>query len=155
LDVDRTFTGDFVADQDGSPTKPCLVRRFPKVLGYRSASLTYTLVVENRSQNSTDNAIVELVAANDLIGLTWTSVTTGGATASPSGTGEIHEVVTLPPSARIIYDLGDGVSAGCELFAAYCASFWRCHARIIDPCAANVRRHNFSSAAWKKERLRG
>ncbi|MDZ4784050.1 MAG: hypothetical protein SGJ19_27695 [Planctomycetia bacterium] len=25
----------------------------------------------------------------------------------------------------------------------------------IDPCAANVRRHNFSSAAWKKERLRG
>jgi uncharacterized repeat protein (TIGR01451 family) len=75
-------------------------------------SLTYTIVVSNTGLgNATGVAVADSMPIN-LTGATWTATQTGGASGySPTGSGNISDIVSLPAGSTITYTVTGTVSS--------------------------------------------
>ena len=73
---------------------------------------TYTVVVTNSGPSSALGASVSYPLPSGLTGASWTATTSGGAMASPSGSGSISDTVNVPPGGSITYTVVAQISAG-------------------------------------------
>lgn len=66
--------------------------------------VTYTIQATNAGPGTATNAVISDVFPSSLTNVSFTSVTTGGATGNTaSGTGNINNTVTMPPGSTITY----------------------------------------------------
>jgi uncharacterized repeat protein (TIGR01451 family) len=69
-----------------------------------ATTLTYTIEVVNDGPSRVSGATIRDAFPAELTNVRYTSVSSGYATGhTTSGTGDIHDVVTLDPDARIVY----------------------------------------------------
>ncbi len=74
-------------------------------------TLTYTVVVSNTGDGSAGAAVTDPIPA-DLTSESYTATPTGGATGyTPSGTGNIGDIVSLPAGSSITYVITGTVSS--------------------------------------------
>jgi len=70
------------------------------------ATVTYEILVQNNSSFPSSNAVVADVFPVELTGVTWTcATTTGAATCTAAGAGNINEPVTLPANSSITFSV--------------------------------------------------
>ena len=80
-----------ITKTDGSPT-------------YTPGSpVVYTIVVTNAGPSAVTGAAVTDNFPAEITGASWTCATTGGATCTASGTGDINDTVDLPVGATATY----------------------------------------------------
>ncbi|MEE8525643.1 MAG: SdrD B-like domain-containing protein, partial [Thermoanaerobaculia bacterium] len=60
--------------------------------------VTYTLVVENSGPSAADSTTVTDVFPSGLLNVTWTCSASGGAACAAGGSGNIAELVNIPPA---------------------------------------------------------
>lgn len=74
--------------------------------------VTYTVTLANAGPSSS-SATVSDVFPDGLLGCAWTCAATGGAACGDlSGQGSIEQLVTLPASGRLVYEIGCTVGSG-------------------------------------------
>jgi len=74
--------------------------------------ITYTITVTNAGPAAAELATVEDVFPVDFTGVNWTCVASGGATCTPSGSGDINDIVNVPFGGSVVYEATGTVSAG-------------------------------------------
>ena len=76
--------------------------------------VTYTIVASNAGPNAATSAQVTDTIPATLTGVAWTCVGAGGATCAASGSGDIGELVDLPPGGAVTYTVAATVSASAS-----------------------------------------
>lgn len=66
-------------------------------------TVTYTIVAENTGPNPVTGALVSDSFPAELSGVSWTCATSGGASCTASGTGDISDTVDLPVGSTATY----------------------------------------------------
>lgn len=67
-------------------------------------NVTYSIVVSNPGpSDATGVAVTDDFSLLPLGNITWTTLTTGGATATPNGNGNINDLVNLPAGSTVTY----------------------------------------------------
>ena len=74
-------------------------------------SLTYLITVRNNGSADAHNATVQDLLPGNLSNAVWTCAPVGAASCSASGTGSIADVVDLPSSTAVVYQLTAEVAA--------------------------------------------
>jgi uncharacterized repeat protein (TIGR01451 family) len=77
--------------------------------------VTYTITVTNAGPSAVLGAVVADPLPPGITGATWTCAPAGGATCTPSGAGDLADVVDLPSGASIVYTFVadvDGAASG-------------------------------------------
>ncbi len=75
-------------------------------------SVTYTIVVSNSGPSTATGATVADTFSASFTSVTWTSVSSGGATGNTaSGTGNINDTVNMPSGSSITYTVTGTISA--------------------------------------------
>jgi uncharacterized repeat protein (TIGR01451 family) len=97
-------------------------------------SVTYTIVASNAGPSTAPDALVSDIFQLPLINCSWSSVATGGATGNGSGTGDINEVLNMPPGSSVTYTATCGtlITSGPVTNTATISS-----ASVTDPDGAN------------------
>jgi len=97
-------------------------------------SVTYTIVASNAGPSTAPDALVSDVFQLPLINCSWSSVAAGGATGNGSGTGDINEVLNMPPGSSVTYTATCGtlITSGPVTNTATISS-----ASVTDPDGAN------------------
>ena len=65
--------------------------------------ITYTITVTNPGMSSVTGATVSDTFPTDINNVSWTCSSSGGATCTPSGSGDISDTITLPAFGVITY----------------------------------------------------
>lgn len=73
--------------------------------------VTYTITVDNLGPDDVVGARVSDVFVPDLLNVGWTCVGAGGGVCSPSGTGDINDLVAIPAGGTVTYTVDATVSA--------------------------------------------
>lgn len=74
------------------------------------ASVTYTIVASNAGPSNIIGATVADTLPGSITNVTWSTSASGGATASPSGVGNIADTVNLPVGGSVTYTVTGTVS---------------------------------------------
>ena len=74
-------------------------------------SLTYTVVVANKSSFTVNGALVADVLPAQIVSASWSCLSAAGATCTPAGTGSINDVVNLPPGLMVTYTITASISS--------------------------------------------
>ncbi|HSN56884.1 MAG TPA: kelch repeat-containing protein, partial [Candidatus Sulfomarinibacteraceae bacterium] len=72
---------------------------------------TYTITVTNAGPATAVDATVVDAFPADVASVSWTCAASGGASCTPSGTGDINDTVTVPPSGSVVYSASATVDA--------------------------------------------
>jgi uncharacterized repeat protein (TIGR01451 family) len=72
--------------------------------------VTYTIVVSNAGPYAAAGAMVADTVPAAIFGVSWSCVGSGGGTCTASGSGGIHDTVSLPAGASVTYTLSGTVS---------------------------------------------
>ncbi len=71
--------------------------------------LTYVITVGNNGPNDAAGALVTDIFPSELLDVSWTCAATGGASCPGSGTGQLNELVDLPPGSTVTFTVGSTV----------------------------------------------
>ncbi|GAB3705630.1 hypothetical protein GCM10027592_38300 [Spirosoma flavus] len=66
-------------------------------------SVSYTITASNNGPSSAPGAIVVDIFPTSLTGISWTASGNGGATVTPSGSGNISQAVNLPVGSSVVF----------------------------------------------------
>ena len=75
-------------------------------------TVTYTIVAENNGPNAVIGASVSDSFPSELSGVSWTCATSGGASCTASGTGNISDTIDLPVGSIATYTVTGVVAIG-------------------------------------------
>jgi uncharacterized repeat protein (TIGR01451 family) len=75
-------------------------------------SVTYTIIVTNAGPSNVTGATVSDPLPAGITTTSWTSTTTGGATATASGSGAISDTVNMPAGSTITYVVVTSIPGG-------------------------------------------
>lgn len=98
-------------------------------------SNTYTVVATNTGLSTVTGAVVTYPLPAGITG-TWTAVYAGGATGNASGTGNINETVTIPPTGTVTYTVTANIPANFTSDVTTTATI-TAPAGLTDPTPAN------------------
>ncbi len=85
----------------------------------QGATLSYTIVVSGDATYDVHDVMVSDTFSGLLSNVSWTTVTTGGATSPASGNGDISATVDLPAGSTVTFNItADVASAGTADLAA-------------------------------------
>ncbi|MEA3210564.1 MAG: hypothetical protein QOE70_3621 [Chthoniobacter sp.] len=73
--------------------------------------VTYTITVTNAGASDVTGAMVDDTFPTTLNNVTWTAAYAGGATGSPAGVGDIHQLVNVPVPGSVTYTVKGTVAA--------------------------------------------
>ncbi len=80
-----------------------------------TVGVTYVITARNLGPDAVTGARVDDVFPPAVTGVTWQCAASGGATCTPSGSGDIHDIVDLPAGAQVVYTAtGSAPSAGAN-----------------------------------------
>jgi uncharacterized repeat protein (TIGR01451 family) len=78
-------------------------------------AIGYVVTVRNAGPQTASGAHVSVALSSNLVDATWTCEASAGASCAAAGSGEIHDVATIPMNASIVYTLTATVLAVPEL----------------------------------------
>jgi uncharacterized repeat protein (TIGR01451 family) len=116
-----SFTYSGISDRNISGSCPlCSDLAVTKDNGVAQVSpgdpVTYIITVDNFGPNPVFGAAVEDLFPPEFTGASWTCAGTPGAICSPSGTGDIIDIVDIPVGGQLVYQ-ATGVVAGAGMLS--------------------------------------
>src|SRR5205807_684508 len=98
---------------------------------------TYTIVVTNAGPSKVSGAVIRDTFPSTFTGVTYTATTSGGASGfTASGSGNINNTVTMPPTSTITYKATGTISASATGSISNSATV-TAPAGVTDPNTAN------------------
>lgn len=100
--------------------------------------VVYTVTVGNKGPSTAANMSFFDILPPEIVSATWTSTATGGATGNaPSGSGNILQILTVPPSGSIVYTIRATISSDAQPGNLTNSASLNVPVTIADPNTAN------------------